>query len=231
MIQSTKKIRRGMAYRCVFQHHAVDIENATETINEMVLRCLSTNQAIIKADFDSKLKLYYGYYNSRDGVSPQSSLRALIWKHSELTGKYCGCQYWSVGAKSAFEETLRERMNGKGPNLEDAWSVAKSLQKTDVNSYLRLVHEHVFPMSRLIETLRNQNETLSRDWVDREIKLRAVGCVILASEDKVLSELGARTKGNEDNLWLRYKDARIRLVDNPDWPELHRELIKEAELI
>jgi hypothetical protein len=164
-------------------------------------------------------------------VNRDSSLRALIWKHSELTGKYCGCQYWSVAAKSAFEKTLRERTNGKGLNLEDAWSVAESLKKTDVNPGLRLVHEHVFPITRLIKMLRNQSETLSRDWVDRDIEMRAVGCVILASEDKVLSDQGARTRGNEDNLWFRYKDARIRLVDNPEWPQLHRELIEGAELI
>jgi len=226
MIRSTKEIRHKIAYRCVFQHHAVDIENAIEIINELVFRCLSTNQAITKAEFDSKLSLYYGYYNSRDDVSPESSLRALIWKHSELTGKYCGCLFWSVKAKSLFDKKLQEYINGGEPTLEDAWQVAKCLSRRNLSTDNKLAHEHVFPIKHLLELLQNPDKHLTYEWVKGKMDLQAIGCVVLESEHGSVP----REEGHCSNTWLRY-EGKIRLVDNKNWSLSQRKLIEEARLV
>ena len=217
-------------YEDVFQHltQKDEVEKRRNYIINKVYQCIKSNRPIQNSDFN--LQLYFGYYNLRS-QDVNASLRELIWKHSELTGKYCGCQYWSVGAKSVFENMLPQKLTERRPSLDDAWTVADDLSGRYVDQNQKLVHEHVFPIASLITELLKPTEDLSLGSIEKIIETRAVGCVILKSEDDVIALNEDRVRGDADNLWLRYKKANIKLADNPSWPLSQRELIEGAGLI
>jgi hypothetical protein len=50
--------------------------------------------------------LYYKSFNLRE---KQILANELIWKWTEATGKYIGCQFWSVEAQDLFNAELRNR--------------------------------------------------------------------------------------------------------------------------
>jgi hypothetical protein len=64
------------------------------------------------------------------------------------------------------------------------------------------------------------------DQVEKVIERLAIGCVVLESEHPPRKALF-----DENNPWLRYKQANIALVKNPNWPTQHRKLIKAAGLV
>jgi hypothetical protein len=226
MIQAAKKTRASVAFTGVFQYHSngdCDIECLKNYLIKTLFQCLESKQPLNKLDF--KLKLRHGSFSPRGKKDFHATLRELIWKHSELTGKYCGCQYWSANAKSVFNEKLLEYVDGRIPTLKDAQDVTSHFSKQSTDKNERLVHEHVFPINHLLLCLQDPNVVSSFEQVKTMIEQRAIGCVVLESEHSLLDA----KNGNCDNPWLRYK-GKIRLLENPSWPLAHRELIEKAEL-
>ena len=155
-----------------------------------------------------------------------ASLDALLWKYSELTGKYCGCQFWSDGAKSLFERKLPEHLNGRPSTSRDARRVAACLSKKTQGGN-QLVHEHVFPRAELRTKLLLDREIPNgSQYLAATIERLAVGCVVLGSEHDLVN----RAKGDGINPWRRYK-GKIKLFKNQNWPTSHMGLIRDAELV
>jgi hypothetical protein len=207
----------------VFSHYAnhIEVETLRNNIVENVRRCLESGQQITNPD--PPLYLYYGSYNLRGNKDVRATLNELIWKYSELTGKYCGCHYWSVKARSLFDKELLEYMNGGKPTLEDACRVSVCLRPKTRVKEKRIVHEHVFPRKQLVDLLLEMDVHSTFDCVKTIIEQLAMGCVVLESEHP-------KKTGDCNNPWLRYKD-NIMLVDNKNWSLSQRKLIEEAELV
>jgi benzodiazapine receptor len=179
----------------------------------------------MKAEFNNKIPaLYYGAYAPRAGKSVYASLDELHWKYSEVTGKYCGCQFWSERAKLLFESSLLEHVNGKTPTLKDAKGVAKFLS-TKARKEFQLVHEHVFPRAELRKLL-DRESSLGSQLVAETVQRLAIGCVVLECEHRLVN----KTKGDSINPWRRYT-GKIRLCPNQNWSASHLELIKDAGLL
>ena len=213
---------------CVFQYQAeISIENVRKSLVDMIRQCLESGGPITKAEFDRTIpELHYGTYPLRAGKNIDTSLDALLWKYSELTGKYCGCQFWSEGAKRLFEEKLSEHANGRKPTPDDARRVAAILSKK-IRGEQQLVHEHVFPRAELRKRLLSDRDTLlASGLLAVTLERIAIGCIVLRSEDRLLKNRDR----DYDNPWRRYT-GRIKLAENKYWPIPHRELIAAAELL
>jgi hypothetical protein len=149
----------------------------------------------------------------------------LIWKWTEATGKYVGCQFWSIEAKSLFDaevevcggwpitskvkKTIEAKLQGKGP-VPDR----------------KLTHEHVYPikdMKILLSNLESPDAARVLEHFDRQ----CVSCVVLESEHKKVM----KARGVDGNPWHRYRDAQILLAENPAWPQMQRALISAAGLV
>jgi hypothetical protein len=216
-----------MSY-CVFQYETeINIEDVRKSLVDMVFRCLESNKPITKAEFYARIpKLLSGSYPERAGKSVRTSLDALLWKYTELTGKYCGCQYWSAKAKSLFDQELREKYCDS-PSMKDACLLANCLCKKGLLDDKRFEHEHVFPKKALIKLLRGLPESsISSDKIGELLDRLAVACVVLGSEHRSVNSV----EENSDNPWLRYK-GEIRLVPNLDWTSSQRVLIERAGLV
>jgi len=213
---------------CVFQYRTeINIETLRKSLVDLIRQCLESGGPITKAEFDEKItRLHYGTYPLRAGKNIDTSLDALIWKYSELTGKYCGCQFWSDGAKRLFEIKLLEYANGTTPTSNDAKYVACSLSKKINNEY-QLVHEHVFPRAELRKRLRVDKDTLlATRCLAETIERTALGCIVLRSEDKLLKN----NQSDYENPWRRYT-GKIKLAENQNWSASQRELIITAGLL
>jgi len=194
----------------------------------MIFQCLESRMPLHQDEFHKRIpKLHHGSYSGRAGRDLNASLGELIWKHSELTGKYCGCQFWSVSAKRLFDTKLLELVDGRPPTSTDASDVACFLSKK-IHGEKQLVHEHVFPRAEL-RALLGREVRLDYQYVAETIERLAVGCVVLENEHKLVN----RTKGDSINPWRRY-GGKIKLFENENWPishPSHLELIKHAELL
>lgn len=213
---------------CVFQYQTeVNIENVRKSLGDLVRQCLESGEPLTKTKFDEKIpKLHYGSYPQRAGKDMNASLDALHWKYSELTGKYCGCQFWSEGAKRLFEGKLLEYANGRAPAPNDAGRVANFLSKKIHGEY-QLVHEHVFPRAELRKRmLLDRDALLASGRLAETLERIAIGCIVLESEHKLLKN----RECDYDNPWRRYT-GKIRLVENQNWPASQRELIAAAGLL
>ncbi len=225
---SRAKERANIAFTGVFQHHT-EIQKLQELRNaiiDSIYRCITSRMAI--NDFPVP---YYGSYNVRPTTSDavRNCLDELLWKRSELTGKYIGCPYWSVSAKALFDAELATLR--KSVTLEDAWKIARGLQKRGVTERRsQLTHEHVFPRKTLVEMLAKQGGTTTPEEVEVLIERFAIGCVILESEHPRTPDSTSIRKFLE-NPWLRYSETGIKLVENPAWPPKHQQMIKDAGLV
>ena len=142
----------------------------------------------------------------------------LIWKWTEATGKYVGCQFWSLKAKEVFDLEA-----AKCDRTTMIGTLERELSKKGRPKNVRLTHEHVYPIKDMKEWLQAQKE-LDQDGVRIHFERQCVGCVVLESEHE-------RTSGDHTNPWLRYKKAGITLALNPAWPDVQRTLIEEAALL
>ncbi len=168
--------------------------------------------------------LHFGVFS----LPPKRALaNELIWKWTEATGKYTGCQFWSARAKSFFD---REAESAGGwpitsrlaKTLEQKLS-AKSADGKPKLSDARLTHEHVYPIKD-VKLLLGGKDGETPEGIRNLLDLQCVSCVVLESEHDRLS-------GHDRNPWLRYKDAGIRLVENPVWLDRQRSLILQAGLL
>lgn len=227
MIQAAKKTRSSIAFSGVFQYHrsgSCEVEDLRTYVIEKLYEVLRTGLPLQKPEF--KRHLIYGNYNLGGDKDVPTSLRELIWKHSELTGKYCGCQYWSAKAKSLLEKELREHMNGAAPTLEDAMQIVAALKKQTRDEVLKISHEHIYPIANLVDDLQHIDPVPSLEEIRAIIEKRAIGCVVLESEHRLLEP----RIGHPDNPWLRYQGIVV-LADNPNWPPFQRQLIEKAKLL
>jgi hypothetical protein len=165
----------------VFQYRTdIDIEDLRKLLVDVICQCLESRTPVTKAEFYRRIpRLLYGSYPLRGGKDINASLDALLWKYSELTGKYCGCQFWSDTAKRLFERKLLEHVNGRPPTSMDARHVTDCLSKKTHREY-QLVHEHVFPRAELrTKLLLDREISFDSRHVAKTIERLAVGCVVL----------------------------------------------------
>ncbi|MGA9724696.1 MAG: hypothetical protein WBQ86_19725, partial [Candidatus Binatus sp.] len=202
-------------------------------IYDCFYKCVTLEVPIEEAEFPKELLYYKNYNLRRNPKDPRNTLDELIWKRSELTGKYIGCPYWSVAAKVLFDKKLTKLTSGRSASLFDAEKTAESLNKLKGENGLvradseRLIHEHVFPRNHLIRELQSLGTSLKRKPLERLIERFAVDCVLLKTEDSLLIQ----RDGDPKNLWQRYRTGTITLVDNPAWPAEHRRMINAASLV
>ena len=153
--------------------------------------------------------LHYGRLNKR------ALANELIWKWTEATGKYLGCQFWSLRAKELFD---LEVAKGGDPK-EAVFMLSKGKRAKEA----KLTHEHVYPIKDMTRWLQDRRE-LDQKEIRTHFEHLCIGCVVLEVEHD-------RTSGDHTNPWLRYKRAGIALAPNPAWPRVQRALIEEAGLI
>jgi hypothetical protein len=156
--------------------------------------------------------LHYGRLNRR------ALANELIWKWTEATGKYLGCQFWSTKAKELFD---LEVASGEDPK-----KAVSMLSKRNRPKEAKLTHEHVYPIKDMVQWLEDRKQ-LDRDEIRTHLEQICIGCVVLESEHRCVS----RTPGNDENPWLRYKSAGIKLAPNAAWPDAQRALIDQAGLL
>jgi hypothetical protein len=178
------------------------------------------SQSFSTKEFPGSL-LYYGKYTQYLRI--EKCLDELIWKRSELTGKYIGCPYWSIKARAFFDSELKISYPDRPVSLEEASNLAIKLSKKNLGD-LRLEHEHVFPKKYLIPHLLGLGSSVQRKEVDKEIERLAIACVVLHSEHP------NHNSADADNPWLRYAKAEIALVNNSDWTSPHDRLIVKSGL-
>ena len=221
-----------MSY-CVFQYHAkTDIETLRRSLLDLFREGIESQRPIAQSEFKKKIpQLHYGSYPVRAEKNVDASLDALHWKYSELTGKYCGCQYWSAEAKALFEKSLDG--HGRNPTPKEVREIIRCLQKktrkedpADLRK-LRIEHEHVFPRADLRgKLLQDRDALLASGCLKAVIDRLATGCVVLKSEHDLVDKI----PGDDSNPWLRYKGL-IRLAENKNWDPLQQDLIEKAGLL
>lgn len=64
--------------------------------------------------------LYYGSFNL---TKTRTLAHEIAWKWTERTGKFIGCQFWSIRAKDFFNEELK-RCYGNTVPFDKAWNLA-----------------------------------------------------------------------------------------------------------
>jgi hypothetical protein len=168
--------------------------------------------------------LHFGYFGLPVG---RCLANELIWKWTEATGKYTGCQFWSVRARVLFDKEVRA--SGGWPitsKLAEVIEEKLSARTEGGNAKppnAKLTHEHVYPIKDLKILLRSKDRS-TPESVRQLFDSLCVGCVILESEHD-------RLRGHDQNPWLRYKNAGIRLVDNPAWSDRQHGLILQADIL
>ncbi len=159
--------------------------------------------------------LHYGAFTL---PAERAIANELIWKWTEATGKYVGCQFWSLKAKEVFDLEV-----AKCDRTTLIGTLGRELSNRGRPKNVRLTHEHVYPIKDMKQWLQAQKE-LDQEGVRIHFERQCVGCVVLESEHD-------RTSGDHTNPWLRYKAAGITLALNPAWPDVQRVLIEEAGLL
>ena len=141
----------------------------------------------------------------------------LIWKATEATGKYTGCQFWSVRAKALFDQNA-----GWPISLKTARALEKTLSLKTREKSVRLTHEHVYPIKDLKLKLCKTDPTLER--ITPLFETHCLACVVLEEEHD-------REAGIHENPWTRYKNAGIQIADNPAWTARQRDLLQRAGVL
>jgi hypothetical protein len=244
---SATPIRKSIRYENVFQYHATPSQIAViqQKIVGLANQCITRrgvdaafpyiNDVTTKLDNkyrkDFTTVLYYGSFTPRydkrksPGSWTGTIADILAWNWSETSGKFIGCTFWSLAAKEMFDREISKK---RSPSLEDAWRLAKCLQRRRLDGQPRdktvqLTHEHVFPKKFLCKKLLElQNGICDIDKLRSVFSRLAVGCVVLQSEHP------PDRWADCDNPWRRYRQQGITLVENSAWPPEHRHLIKAA---
>jgi len=235
--------KRAIAFTNVFQHFAEDtsvrlkstvlqvIHHSIHRTEEGYPRMRDTIQTIDPGRLGELRDsispyLYYGSFNL---TKTRTLSHELAWKWTEATGKFIGCQFWSVKAGAFFVGEMKKRYRKTG-RFNQAWNLAKELSSTKYGSYA-LNHEHVFPIAKLREILLTPSPyrefTNSLAALEKFFDRAIVGCVLLKQEHEEIHS----KPGNWDNCWLRYKGSSIKLVPNPGWSRAQQQSIKKANLL
>ena len=231
-------------FESVFQHFADDINlrRLKSTILDVIRQSInqiedghpriSDTRNTIGDDRYQRLRdricpnLYYGSFNL---TKTRTLGHEIIWKWTEATGKFVGCQFWSMEAKNFFNRELTKR-RGDRPTFSDAWNLAKELSSTKYGRRA-LNHEHVFPIMKLREILLNPSSfrrfTSSLSNLGEFFERAVVGCVLLKGEHEEIHS----SFEDPENPWMRYLDSSIKLVPSPKWTDAQRKLIADVNLV
>jgi hypothetical protein len=163
--------------------------------------------------------LYYGAFSL---PGKRAVVNELIWKWTEATGKYVGCEFWSLKAKELFDREVAN-YGGWPITARVAKILERELSKKARPRDSRLTHEHVYPIKDMKRWLRDQVNP-NRKEILIHFARQCIGCVVLESEHD-------RTGGNDENPWIRYKGAGITLAPNPALSDIQRASIVEAGLL
>lgn len=210
--------RKRIEYRDVFQYHATpsQIGIIKSRILDLASQCIirnsvggefpyindPTEKLGIKYANDFRAILYYGSFSPH---KKRTIADELTWKWSETTGKFIGCPFWSLDAKSMFDREMDKLSN---PYLQDAWKLADCLSVSSRNHNQQLTHEHVFPRQWFCKILSSENIN-DRNELESLFSRLAVGCVVLESEHRRMPNTN-----NRNNPWKRYQGI-ITLAKNP----------------
>jgi hypothetical protein len=146
----------------------------------------------------------------------------LIWKWTEASGKYVGCQFWSMKAKKLFD--LEVAACGGWPITgRAAKDIQTKLSKKTRPKDSRLTHEHVYPIKDMKLWLEEQGKP-DRESIRGHFSRQCVSCVILESEHNF-------GPADHENPWRRYAESGIKLSPNKDWSKDQRNLIEQAGLL
>jgi hypothetical protein len=164
--------------------------------------------------------LHYGVFSL---PGKRAVANEVIWKWTEATGKYVGCQFWSIGAKSVFDQEVRSA-GGWPITVRLARTLERKLSTKSRPNAIKLTHEHVYPIKDIKLLLARKNSP-TREEIRELLERQCISCVLLESEHD-------RSAGHDPNPWLRYTNAgNIRLADNPAWPDSQRKTIIQAGLL
>ena len=224
-----------MYINSVFDHHAGP--NRVSTLREAVTDdfvslqgkyanvCRLTATNLSPEDY-SQMRERYSRLDCRFNLpSRRFVANELIWKLTEATGKYVGCQFWSVAAKELFD--LQAKVSGGWPiTAKLGKSIGKKLSMKCRSDESKLTHEHVYPIKDMKRWLSHPGDR-DREEIRNYFERQCVSCVLLESEHKLI----AGTAGTDENPWLRYKQADIYLSPNPVWSPTQLTLILEATVL
>jgi hypothetical protein len=164
--------------------------------------------------------LHYGVFSL---PGKRAVANELIWKWTEATGKYVGCQFWSIGAKSVFDQEVQSA-KGWPITVRLARMLERKLSKKSRPNAIKLTHEHVYPIKE-IKLLLASKDNPTKEEIRELLERQCMSCVLLESEHD-------RSAGHDSNPWLRYKKVGdIRLANNPAWLESQRKAIIQAGLL
>jgi hypothetical protein len=164
--------------------------------------------------------LHYGVFSL---PGKRKLANELIWKWTEATGKYVGCQFWSVGAKAVFDQEVISA-GGWPITARIARTLELKLSAKSRPNVIKLTHEHVYPIKDM-KSLLASRYPLTREEIREQLERQCMSCVLLESEHD-------RSAGHDSNPWLRYTNAgNIRLADNPAWLNSQRKAIIQAGLL
>ncbi len=166
----------------------------------------------LKEKFDPLL--HFGTFNL---PKKRDLAQELIWKATEATGKYTGCQFWSVRAKALFDQKADWPIGLKTAKALEETLRLRTREKSD-----RLTHEHVYPIKDLKLQLCKIEPTLER--ISQVFETHCLACVVLEEEHD-------REAGTYENPWTRYKRAGIKIANNPTWTARQRELLEQAGVL
>lgn len=134
-----------------------------------------------------------------------------LWKIVEANGKYKG-QHISSGIK---EIAVKFNMSPNNIKVSDIETYLKDNIDYQLDSGILISNhedckvqlEHVTPRKIIIEEVLKLN---TEKDIHKFLDKKCVGCLILKAEHKQLND----KTYNSNDLWQRYKDAKVKVFDN-----------------
>ncbi len=139
-----------------------------------------------------------------------------VWAYTEAPGKYRGNPIWSTDANRSYK-----KWNSR------CWRSSKKKKGLVIPGDDRLVHEHVVPRKFVVSKLLNMANPTERG-VGRLLRKFALAAVVTRKENRKLHRHGNKfSKTFERDPWIRYKNAKIRIVNHRRIPRHVRLALSE----
>jgi len=148
-------------------------------------------------------------------------LDKVVWAYTEAPGKYRGNPIWSIGAIGSYKKWNSQ-----------CWKNPKKKKGLVLPDDDRLVHEHVVPRKFVVSKLLNlANPTEQR--IGSLLRKFALAAIVTRKENRRLRRHGNDSSNNfERDPWIRYKSAKIRIVNHTRMPRqiclAHPELLTKG---
>lgn len=133
-------------------------------------------------------------------------LDKVVWAYTEAPGKYRGNPIWSIGANRSYK-----KWNSR------CWKSSKKNKRLVIPDDDRLVHEHVVPRKFVVSKLLNMANPTERK-IGSLLRKFALAAVVTRKENRKLHRHGNDSKVFERDPWIRYKNAKIRIVNHSRMP-------------